>query len=431
MAARERRARLSIRRAGRRVVATGDTGRADLPKLPRMDTQAMLRASWRHWWDRSAPRAGPAWLQLLWTALFSAGLAVIFTIIGFALYAQGDGAWHNLAGWAYWYGRNLIVSMTIGYCIQALHALVFVYIGAPRIQAMPAWRRGLLFAAVPMTGVLMGWPLGFQLAGGDFAIFARMNANSIAASVLLSIVVSWAFHVYWTLRTREMRAQMRAAESQLRLLQAQMEPHFLFNTLANVISLIEIDAPRARRTLEAFTDYLRASLGSLRGDVGTLAGELELAERYLSLMQARMEERLRFTIDCDPALRQASLPPLLLQPLVENAVQHGLEPQVDGGQVHISARLQPARPGQDARIELTVDDDGRDWSGHAPPPRRSGRSGNGVALENLRARLLARYGQAAALTLEPRSPGTRARLVVPFAAAAGPACATLVRRPAA
>ena len=130
---------------------------------------------------------------------------------------------------------------------------------------------------------------------------------------------------------------MRANEAQLRLLQGQMEPHFLFNTLANVISLIDADAPRAKHMLEALTDYLRASLGGLRHDDSTLAAELDLARRYLELMQTRMGDRLRFEIDVDEALGRAALMPLVLQPLIENAVKHGLEPQVDGGTVRVTA----------------------------------------------------------------------------------------------
>ena len=189
---------------------------------------------------------------------------------------------------------------------------------------------------------------------------------------------------------------MRANEAQLRLLQGQMEPHFLFNTLANVISLIDADAPRAKHMLEALTDYLRASLGGLRHDDSTLAGELDLARRYLQLMQTRMGDRLRFEIEVDDAPAPRRLMPLVLQPLIENAVKHGLEPQVDGGTVRVKA-ARVAVDGQDS-LQVCIEDDGAGLAAAARRPRRrvaGGADGNGIALANLRERLQARFGAAA------------------------------------
>jgi LytS/YehU family sensor histidine kinase len=181
-----------------------------------------------------------------------------------------------------------------------------------------------------------------------------------------------------------------------------MEPHFLFNTLANVLSLIDHDAPRARLMLEGFTDYLRSSLGSLRHQDATLGSELDLARAYLGLMQMRMEDRLRFVIADDPALRGARLPALLLQPLVENAIHHGLEANVEGGRIGITARA------EGRMLVVEVIDDGL---GLAAPPRRRGA---GMALANLRERLEVRYGHAASLTLTGGSPGAVATLRLPL-----------------
>jgi sensor histidine kinase YesM len=203
-----------------------------------------------------------------------------------------------------------------------------------------------------------------------------------------------------------------------------MEPHFLFNTLANVISLIDADAPRAKHMLEALTDYLRASLSGLRHDDSTLAVELDLAGRYLELMRTRMGERLRFEIDAEDSLRDAVLMPLVLQPLIENAVKHGLEPQVDGGAV----RIQAARIAVDGRdsLRICIEDDGAGLAAAAERPRRrvaGGADGNGIALANLRERLLARFGSDAQLTLSDLDDGggTRACLVLPWQATRAPA----------
>jgi len=184
-----------------------------------------------------------------------------------------------------------------------------------------------------------------------------------------------------------------------------------------VISLVDADAPRAKQMLEALTDYLRASLGALRHDDSTLLAELELARRYLQLMQTRMGERLRFAIEADDALRDAALMPLVLQPLIENAVKHGLEPQVDGGTVRVIAS-RCAIDGQDS-LQVCIEDDGAGLAAAAGRPRRrvaGGADGNGIALANLRERLEARFGAGGRLTLDELETGrgTRACLIVPW-----------------
>jgi LytS/YehU family sensor histidine kinase len=172
-----------------------------------------------------------------------------------------------------------------------------------------------------------------------------------------------------------------------------------------VQSLMDHDPPKAKQMLASFTEYLRASLGTLRRDQGKVADELDLAQSYLRLLQGRMEDRLRFEIEADAAARAQPLPPLLLQPLVENAVMHGLEPSIDGGTVRISARVQ----GQ--RLVLEVQDDGR---GLDAPPRPGARRGNGMALDNIRERLQARYGAEATLDVQAARPGTLARISLPL-----------------
>ena len=165
--------------------------------------------------------------------------------------------------------------------------------------------------------------------------------------------------------------------------------------------------------LQSFTDYLRASLTTLRGDHSAVAQELALAQSYLELLQARMEDRLRFSITADDAARSQPLPPLLLQPLVENAVVHGLEPSIEGGSVRVSARV------EGAHLVLDVQDDGR---GPDAPVRRSGsggglgssRPGAGMALNNIRQRLVARYGPTATLSISATHPGTLARITLPL-----------------
>jgi hypothetical protein len=370
--------------------------------------RALLRASWHSWISADEPRAGPYWLQLVWTALFAMVLALGFTVFGFILWAQDVASWLRLDRWAFWYWKNLIVCLTIGYIIHGLFELGIRAVGGHQgVRRMSMLQRGLFFGGVPMLGVVIGWPIGFRLSGADtFAFFATpAGVRAIGVSIVTSALISFVLYLWFSAKSRAIAAEREATEAQLRLLQAQMEPHFLFNTLANVESLIEHDPAKARAMLSAFTEYLRASLSGLRRDAGPLADELLLAEAYLRVQQSRMEERLRYSIDADEDARRVTLPPLLLQPLVENAVHHGLEPQVDGGSVRVQARVL----GQ--RLVIEVRDDGR---GPAAPAR----PGAGVALANIRQRLAQRFGADASLVLEPATPGTRAVLTLPLAGAA-------------
>jgi two-component sensor histidine kinase len=369
----------------------------------------LLLASWQSWVSNDErPRAGPYWMQWLWTLLFSMVLAVGFTMLGFLAFGSGRGAWRNLAGWVEWYGRNLVVCLTIGALIHVLFDLGRRYLATPaRLRRWQPWQRSAYFTGVPLLGVAVGWPVGISLAGVDFLVWVRRpeGTNIVVGTVLLAGLMTLLFHHFFASKARQIDAEHRATEAQLRLLQAQIEPHFLFNTLANVQSLMDHDLPKAKRMLLSFTDYLRASLGSLRNESSTLDSELELARNYLQLLQARMEDRLQFEISADAEARAVPLPPLLLQPLVENAVVHGLEPSIAGGTVRVDARL------EGTRLVLDVRDDG---AGPATPSRRRGQPGTGMALNNIRERLLARYGSAASLDVSAAHPGTLARITLPL-----------------
>ena len=372
-------------------------------------TRTLLAASWQSWISNdNRYRAGPWWLQWVWTLLFCMGLAVPFTVLGFFAFARGEGAWRNLAGWGYWYGKNLVVSLTIGVVIHLLFDITRQWLATPaRVARWKGWQRTTFFSGLPMLGVSIGWPLGVQLAGSDVTVWigSREGNNIIVGTVLMSVMITFLFHHFFAAKAKQVEAERRATESQLRLLQAQIEPHFLFNTLANVQSLMDHDLPKAKQMLQSFTDYLRASLTTLRGEHSAVAQELALAQSYLDLLQARMEDRLRFSITADDATRAQPLPPLLLQPLVENAVVHGLEPSIEGGSVHVSARV------EGAQLVLDVQDDGR---GPDAPARHGARPGAGMALDNIRQRLLARYGTAASLEVRATHPGTLARIKLPL-----------------
>jgi signal transduction histidine kinase len=382
-----------------------------------------MRASWRSWMDTEAPSAPIGW-QIFWTAVWAAGFALLFTVIGFVATAHTAADWIDLHNWAVWFLRNYVVAAVISFTIQGLFRLAFRVFGTAWLATLASWKRTAFFSGVPLLGTAIGWPIGMALIYGRLPLISALTSGMVISLVVVALLMSTLFHLDFSLRHKEMKSRMRANEAQLRLLQGQMEPHFLFNTLANVISLIDADAPRAKHMLEALTDYLRASLGGLRHDDSTLAVELDLARRYLELMRTRMGERLRFEIVSDDALQQAALMPLVLQPLIENAVKHGLEPQVDGGTVRVKA-ARVAVAGQDS-LQVCVEDDGAGLAVAARRPRRTvagGPDGHGIALANLRERLLARFGANASLTLSDRDDGagTRACLVIPWKVAPGAA----------
>ena len=364
-------------------------------------TPQLLRASWRSWYSQDLRRVGPEWLQLVWTVVFAIVVGLGFTVLG----VVNHGDWADPVRWWRWFRVNIVISLAVALSIHALFAVTIAWLTQQRIRSFSKGGRALYFTAVPLLGVSIGWPLGVWLVSDDAAGWVRISASQMVSSAALALLISGIIFLFFNSTARRLEAEKRATEAQLRLLQAQIEPHFLFNTLANVESLLDHDLPKARQMLSAFTDYLRASLGALRQQESPLAQELELARSYLLLLQARMDERLRFSIEAEPAAERVAVPPLLLQPLVENAVMHGLEPAIDGGTLQLRARV------QGRQLVLEVQDDGR---GLDAPPRPGARRGNGMALDNIRQRLLARYGTEATLELQALQPGTLARITLPL-----------------
>lgn len=201
-------------------------------------------------------------------------------------------------------------------------------------------------------------------------------------------------------RNKRLELEASATRTELAALQAQIEPHFLFNTLSNVISLIDPHPDDARTMLLHLTTLLRTSLLRTRRPSVTVREELELLRAYLSIMQIRMGERLQWHIDCPPMLESYSLPPLLVQPLVENAIRHGLEPKPEGGMIRIECAQ------QDNHLTLSITDNGL---GFHPDGE------HGIGLSNIRQRLAACFGQQAGLRLEnPSTGGMRAVLSLPL-----------------
>ncbi len=186
------------------------------------------------------------------------------------------------------------------------------------------------------------------------------------------------------------------------MLEAQIEPHFLYNTLANVISLVDADPAAAKRMVARLIDYLRYAAQAGGTGEATVGRQIELLQAYLDLMALRTNARLSYRVEMAPDVAALPLPPMLLQPLVENAIKHGLEPKVAGGQVCVGARR------EDSLLMLTVADNGLGFR----TTRGDGTGGLGLA--NLRARLESLYGARARMTIEDTQPGTMVTLALPI-----------------
>jgi len=342
--------------------------------------------------------------NLVYTFIWSALLCALFLLPTTAF--QGRLPTPHQA-WLY-----LVVSLFIGYAIHALFEGTALLGLDSRARQHGIVGKTIYFSLIPMLGAIAGfqaadWVLGI---GFDNWLVTPGWILSIAGTSLsISIVISTVFYVrerearseaaLAAGRARVERMEREAIAANLRALQAQIEPHFLFNTLANVSSLVDRDPREAKRMLERFIRFLRASLAATRMERTTLGAERELIAAYLDVLQVRMGERLRYEIDVAPDLDAFAIAPMLLQPIVENAIRHGIEPRVEGGGIRVAAR----REGGEVVVEIAD-------TGVGFAPKAEG----GVGLSNLRERLRGLYGPQAALAIaeNPRG-GTVVTLRIP------------------
>src|SRR5262245_37131792 len=322
--------------------------------------------------------------------------------------------------------RTLIYSLCIGLSIQLL-VEAGRYLGT-------AWRRRR-DPTVPADSLWPGWPfmgpwsIGAAVLGyfggsllADWLTGQHHTRNPLGADLRplalilmlsLGFTVSAVYFFYSRGRLAALQAateaaQRSATEAQLKLLQSQLEPHMLFNTLANLRVLIGADPARAQTMLDRLIAFLRATLAASRSGTHALADEFARIDDYLALMAVRMGPRLAVRIELPDALRALPVPALLLQPLVENAIRHGLEPKVDGGRIEVSAR----RDGDTLLLAVRDTGVGLDAA--------TSNDGSHFGLRQVRERLAALYGARASLTLQaaPDSEGgtlSSLRLPIPVA----------------
>jgi Histidine kinase len=291
-------------------------------------------------------------------------------------------------------------------------------------EAASHWPGWPLMVVAIVIGTVFGFTVGNAIAnlvlGRNFGGYFRGDWQQMLALLLGSLVpgtvITYWFYSREIIAAKEaavQTAQRQAAEHQLKLLESQLEPHMLFNTLANLRVLIGVDPKRAQAMLDQLIAFLRATLAGSRAAQHPLRAEFARLADYLALMQIRMGERLQTRFELPEALADLPVPPLLLQPLVENCIKHGLEPAVAGGRIDMRA----ARDG--AMLVLSVRDTGAGLA-------TSSVEGTKFGLVQVRERLAALYGEGASLTLGNASDaegGTIATIrlpIVPIAASPVP-----------
>ena len=290
--------------------------------------------------------------------------------------------------------------------------------GHPSPDSYHLGRLGMLplFLIAVLAGPPLGLSIGDAITGFQSPSLLQWSSAGARVTLALSLIGSLAAWLVMTLleqladsRAAAEAARRQAAENQLKLLQSQLEPHMLFNTLANLRVLIGLDAAQAQAMLDRLIAFLRATLNASRSTVHPLASEFERVQDYLALMSVRMGPRLQTELVLPPELANAAMPALLLQPLVENSIRHGLEPKVQGGRIALRAW----REGEE--LHISVRDTGVGLAAGTP----ASLAGTGFGLEQARARLATLHGDRARLTLQAASDaegGTLAHVTLPYQA---------------
>ena len=297
---------------------------------------------------------------------------------------------------------NILFAQCVGLTIITI-SLIVRWLVEHRVRRLAA-----LALSLPVS-VALGTTLGFLVIGKG-----SWQGTEIRDYMLVGLFFGCIGSVFFFLSERiesevrqrllvESESEKRAIEAHLKLLQAQIEPHFLFNTLANVSSLIDGNPELAKQLLNRLDDWLRVALVRARSSSTTFGDEIDMLGNYLEIMKIRFGDRLRWRIEASEDVRRSDFPPMLLQPLVENAVRHGIEPKVGGGMISVVAQI-------DADVlRISVRDNGLGIDGSV--------GAAGVGLNNVRARLETLFGSAGELTLQGNDEGgATATLILPCAA---------------
>ena len=311
------------------------------------------------------------------------------------------------------YAPAVVFSVLIGSTTWAVIDLGRHFLPSARETGWPAGWSGFVLVAV---GIVTGFVVGTQAGEALSRAFdllppgVTVSRGPELRTALLITLIAGVVGSYWFysrgknayLERKMGEAQRHASEARLKLLEAQLEPHMLFNTLANLRALIGVDPARAQQMLDHMIAYLRATLDASRATTHPLRTEFHRLRDYLELMAIRMGPRLAYTLDLPPELADVPVPTLLLQPVVENSIQHGLEPKVQGGRIAVRA----AR--EHGRLVLEVTDSGLGDAAGAG-------DGKGFGLVQIRERLASLHGEHAQVAFGTDAQGARTRIVLPIA----------------
>ncbi len=346
--------------------------------------------------------------NLLLTAILS---AIIVAMIAASIAAFG--------GTLTWRRIYEITVFTVAIAYSQHYLYKFFITMARRREGWVRWVMHPLFLgfALPVGGIYVGFVIAMWIISGGLFLRFDQGWREFVFAACIAIAVGWAlWESVEANRVREVERRERAeleataartdkerATAELKTLRAQVEPHFLYNTLSNVVSLIDRDPKTAKHMTERLIGYLRHTLDASRREHALVGDELSIIADYLEILGLRMGERLSFSIDADDSVRALPLAPMLLQPLVENAIKHGLEPKIEGGTIYVRA----ARDGD--TLDITVEDTGLGFGASTDT------AGSGSGLANVRARIAAIYGSNARLVIEAPAVGTRIRIRLPLA----------------
>ena len=376
-----------------------------------ISARAQLRYVMRHWWSVDQDSRGASWMYLLATLIYNCIFAAILTVVFLAINNKAE-PWDTFV-------ETLLISNCIGFSIHLLLELLHRFTLRRGFARWGYWQRTAALSATMLAGVVAGYAIAFAILGKNFVVLLAKYPRASLGLLIVALIGCVIWFLIADGQARRLRSEADAAknsaseqrltaqarDAELRALQAQIEPHFLFNTLANVQALIDYEPQKAKRMLDAFIQHLRMSLDASRQSHATLATELDFVNTFLQLLEIRMGGRLRYRLECSPAARDMPLAPLLLQPLVENAVKYGLEPKIEGGEIVVSA----ARDADG--FVLSVRDDGVGIGNVS-----TAKPGAGTGMKNVRDRLASLYGDRATLTIEainhsdPREHGTLATI---------------------
>ena len=299
------------------------------------------------------------------------------------------------------YPRLLMFAECVGLTMVA--CVLWLQRMRPLARLRPALRWLLIGLIAIPAGYFVGHQFAFLLLGEPMRMVGHQSISLIP--ILFTVMVGGlGLHHYATREKLAKEAAARSAaqhlavESQLRLLRAQLEPHMLFNTLANVRSLVREDVDRAESMIDQLIVYLRSALAASQTESVPLGREFAQLRAYLDIMALRMGPRLSYRLDLPAALDRTEVPPMLLQPLVENAIKHGLEPKVGHGSIEVVARALPQG------IEIRVSDSGLGLPAGEDDDPSARPAPASYGLQHVRDRLRTLYGPAAWLSLERRDP---------------------------